>query len=178
MEKVISNQPRTRPQTRESSKPTSLPSVTPRSTRGRPLPVKSVHNAAQAFRNFSLSRFPQAVRPENYVHPKQVKQAHATQALQRQLLKKQVSEASPIPEVSTGTTLGLTQAAVKTLFPTYDQTAGTIPMTDVLAVLRQRMTSTEFYTRGAPPLVQSAQQSQVQARVHALIQSITQGAAK
>ncbi len=129
--------------------------------------------AAEAFKHFSLSRFSKGSRPRSYVHPKDAKNTAAIQHLQRQLMSDQLDTMAANPGASQGTTIGIPQSSVKSLFPSYDHKTGTVRMADVLSVLRRRMTGTEFYTRGAPPVVQSAQQAQIQAQVQSIIQSIT-----
>jgi hypothetical protein len=141
----------------------------------RRLPAKSLERAATAFKNFSLSKFTDNSRPRNYVHPAQAKDPAATHALQRKLLSSQVQKLNTTPNPNDGTTIGITQDAVKALFPSYNDKLGTVQMADVLAVLKRQMTGTDFYTRGAPPLVQAAQQAQYQAQAQSIIQSIMNG---
>jgi len=160
------------------TKPTVNASAVPAAPHPRSLPAKSIHKAARVFRNFTLSRFPEGSRPENYVRPQRVKDAAATKTLQRQRLEQQLAEADVVPEINVGTAIGLPQAAVRVLLPSLDPATGTVPMTDVLAVLRTQMRSTEFYSGGVPPVVQSARQSQLLAQVQTIMQTITRGAAK
>jgi hypothetical protein len=112
------------------------------------------------------------------VAPAHVADPKAVQTLHRDLIARQISDWKKVAPVNPGMTLALPTSALSQLFPSYNQKAATIDLTDLLSGLRRRMSGTEFYTAGAPPLIQSAAQSQRQAQVQAIIDSIKKGQLK
>jgi hypothetical protein len=140
------------------------------------VPAKSVQSAANKFSNFTLSRFDDKTRSQQrFVAPDQAKQVDAVQKLQRQVMHENIKTLHA-NDTNVGMTLGLPTATLKRLCPSYNAEAGTVDLTELLTVLRQRMSGTDFYTAGAPPLIQSAEQSRLQTQVKSIIQSIKKGA--
>jgi hypothetical protein len=93
-------------------------------------------------------------------------------------MARQVDEWATVAPVNPGMTLAIPTAALATIFRSYDKKAGTINLTELLSVLKQRMSGTEFYAATSPPLVQSATQSQKQAQIQQIIESIKRGQLK
>ena len=144
----------------------------PHTLTDRSLPSASLKKAAKAFKDFNLSRFAADSQPRNYVPTHAAKDTAAVQALHRELITQQLRTLPTVDPANPGMTLALPEAQLKKLLPSYKPDSGAIDLSEMLAVLRQRMNGTDFYTNGAPPLIQSAEQSRLQTTVKGIIQSI------
>ncbi len=151
------------------------PKPIPRTAARRPLPAKSVKNAARAFQHFSLSRFPAQAVPAHFVPPKEVRNSTAVQAVQRRAMARQVNTLAARAPASPGLTLALPPALIAKLLPSFDGAAGTVELGDLLGALRQRMRGTDFYTVGNPTLKRVVQDGQLQSQVQAFIDAIKAG---
>jgi hypothetical protein len=155
----------------------------------QPLPAKYFHRAAKAFANFSLSKFPKKrseharqehkagsvdSTPSNYVpHPK-IKDPAAVQAVHRKIMTHQLSALQKANTLNQGMTLTVPKATIKELLPSYNEKKGTVNLSEMLNLMRQKMKGTEFYTRGNPTLNRLTLQSQVDQ----IIKSVTEKAKK
>lgn len=142
----------------------------------KPLPAKSVQKAANAFKNFSLSRFAKTSTPANYVPAAQAKVPSAVAAVQRKAIAAQVTTLAGKAPNGPGLSLALPSALISSLLPSLDANAGTVNVTEFLGVLRQRMSGTEFYASGNPTLNRVVQDAQLLSQVQALIAAIKAGA--
>jgi hypothetical protein len=141
---------------RETSVPRAKVSPTPRAA-AQPnaalpprlklrIPPKSVEKAKSAFSNFTLSKFAGNAPPPNYVTAKRSLAAVQKQAISNAIDTLQSS--TPNRAI----TLALPSADVKKLLPSFDAKSGSVQLSDVLGLVQQRMSGTEFFARGNPTL--------------------------
>jgi hypothetical protein len=162
--------------------PPSLSKPTGARSTPRPLPVKSVQRAAKAFKNFSLSRFPNAATPSNFVPHAQIRNPAAVNEVQRTSMATQVAAiaakaaiaANPPPIL--GMTVALTAANLKKLLPNFAKT-GEVDLTELLDVLKKKLQGTEFYASGNPTLNRVVREAALLSQVQAYIKAITAGGA-
>jgi hypothetical protein len=143
----------------------------------RPLPAKSVQKAANAFKNFSLSRFADGSTPSNYVPAAQAKVPSEVAAVQRKAIVANVATLVGKGPNDPGLGLALPSAQLASLLPSLDAAAGTVDTTELVGVLRQRMPGTELYASGNPTLNRVVQDSQLLSQVQARIAAIKKGGA-
>jgi hypothetical protein len=145
----------------------------PRRGTRRPLPAKSLHNAATAFKNFSLSRFAPGATPANYVPTGQAKTPSTVRTVQRKAIARQLTTVAGMAPTNPGLTLALPSAVMKSLLPSFD--GKTVDVTELLNVLKQRLPGTELYTSGEPTVTRIVQEAQQLAQVQAFINAIKAG---
>lgn len=137
----------------------------------RPLPSESKARATKALKNFSLSKFAEDALPRNYVAMEKAKDPAAVQAVQRQMLTRQVHAMKDEFSVNRGMILALPDSMLKQLLPA-GMKKGKVELTDLLDVMKQRMTGTELYARGNPTLNRLSTESNLQSQVKDIIRSI------
>jgi hypothetical protein len=140
---------------------------------GRVVPAKSHHKAASAFKNFSLSKFPQKSTPPNYVPAAANKPADVA-TVHRKVMTSQLRQLDKTPPATGGLTIALPDASVKKFLPSFNPKSATIQLTDVMNLMAKSMRGTQFYTKGNPTLNRLAVQSQVQD----IMAGITKGGTK
>ncbi len=152
--------------------PLKSPSPSPTLRVKRPLPAKSVQKAADAFKKFSLSRFPQNATPANYVPTAQAKTPSAVAAVQRKSVTTQIAALAANPPRTLGMSVALTPTNVAQLLPSLNARTGTVGLAELLAALQQNLRGKQFYATGNPTLNRVVQNftllSQVQAYMSAL----------
>jgi hypothetical protein len=134
----------------------------------RTLPPHAVSRAKEAFKNFSLSKFAGNARPTNYVGHTQTMMDTQRRVISHNLTRLQGASGTP-----RAMTIALPAAALSKLLPSYDANTGKVDLADVLKLLEQNMTGTEFVANGNPTLNRLAIQSQVQQ----IIDEVKRGAA-
>lgn len=159
----------------QKTAPHAVPAVPPFPKLSRPLPAKSLKKAASAFKNFSPSRFKEGATPSNYVSPSQAKVPAAVHAVQRKSIAWRVTALAAAPPANPGMSVALPEALLTALLPSFDAAAGTVNLTELLGVLRQRMRGTEFYANGNPTLTRVVQDSQLLSQVQGFIEAIKTG---
>jgi len=138
------------------------------------LPAKYWDKAEKVFEKFSLSRFTQDSRPATYVPRLKENDPQAVRDVQRKLITQQIKALPNADALNPGMTLGLTPAEMKKLLPSFDKDAGTVELSELLALLRQKMKGTEFYATGNPTLNRLALKSKYRAQARAIIDAIQQ----
>jgi hypothetical protein len=141
----------------------------------RQLPAKYWNKAGKAFEKFSLSRFTQDSRPATYVPRLKENDPQAVHDVQRELITQRIKALPNADALTPGMTLALTPAEMEKLLPSFDKDAGTIELSELLALLGQKMKGTEFYANGNPTLNRLALQSKYRAQARAIIDAIQQG---
>lgn len=141
----------------------------------RPLPAKSVEKAANAFKNFSLSRFAQDGTPANYVPAHQAKVPSAVAAVQRKSATTQMAALAANPPRTLGMTVALTPASLAALLPSLNAKAGTVGLTELLGALQQNLRGKEFYAAGNPTLNLVVQNFTLLSQVRAYINALKAG---
>ena len=141
-------------------------------TRPLTLPAASVAKAKNAFQNFSLSRFGKTQPPPHYVvHPKKAtpdERRQHTVAHQREMIARKLdalkaaAKNQSTPPPNNGMKISLPKATVAKLLPSYEAKAGTVNLDDLLNLLEQKRTGSEFYSNGNPTLRSISVQSKVQ----------------
>jgi len=124
------------------------------------LPGKSIDKATRRFENFTLSRFAKDSTPSNYV-PHAHQKAAATgdghvQAFQRKKIEQHLHRLRTISTTNRGMKVALPADTIKTLLPSFDDKTRTINLDDLMTVIEQRMTGTEFFANGHPTLTRMA----------------------
>jgi len=152
--------------------PAPIPKLRPQ----RPLPVTSVQNAAKAFKHFSASRFPKGATPSTYVPHAQARVPTAVATVQRKAMAQHLARLAAQPQ-SAGLTVALPVAVMRQLLPSFNVDAGTVNLTELLGVLRQRMQGTDFYASGDPTLTRVVRDSTLLSQVQAYIKAIKTGGA-
>lgn len=117
----------------------------------------SLAKAKKAFERFSLSRFAADGLPANHV-----KSAKNRGSVQRRIISQHLDKLSNEGSVPGALTISLPVASIKQLLPSLDTDAGTIELSDVMALIQRNMRGTEFYANGNPILNSLAIRSQVQ----------------
>jgi len=138
----------------------------------RHLSAKSLHKAKIRFRHFSLSRFASSTHPKNYVAPKKLKDSTAVRTLNRTTMKENLTKWPVQSPPNVGLTLALSDADLEVLIPSYKPKTGSMNLDELLAALKPKMTSTDFYTNKGPPLVQSSEQERLRKAAQEMIQAI------
>ena len=154
-------------------------SLVPNSARGvnRPLPAKSVQEAVNAFKNFSLSCFAKTSIPPNYVPAAQAKSPSVVMTVLRKSMTAQTAKLAANPPGTPGLTVALTAASLRKLLPSLDTTTGTVQLSELLGALKQNLRGTEFYASGNPTLNRVVRNSGLLSQVQAFIGSVKAGAA-
>lgn len=143
----------------------------------RPLPAKSVQRAADAFKNFSLSRFARSSVPANYVPAAQAKTPAAVAAVQRAAVTKQVATLAANPPPTLGISVALTPASLAQFLPSLNAKTGTVGLAELLSALQQNLRGKQFYATGNPTLNLVAQGSMLLSQVQAYINALKAGSA-
>jgi hypothetical protein len=73
--------------------------------------------------------------------------------------------------------VALPDAVIAELLPSFNVAAGTVDLTELLGVLRQRMQGTDFYASGNPTLNRVVQDFALLSQVQAYIKAIKAGGA-
>jgi hypothetical protein len=162
---------------RAAAPPPKPPAPAPALRVRKPLPAKSVQKAANAFKNFSLSRFAKASTPANYVPAANAKVPSAVAAVQRKSIVANIATLAAKGPNGPGLGLALPSKQMTLLLPTLDAKAGTVDTTQLLGVLRQRMPGTELYASGNPTLNRVVQHAPRVSHVQARIAANKQGGA-
>jgi hypothetical protein len=134
-----------------------------------------VQKAANAFKNFSLSRFPKASTPANYVPAAQAKMPSAVAALQRKSMTVQTAALAANPPPTLGLTVALTAQSLSEFLPSLNASAGTVDLTELLGALQQNLRGREFYASGNPTLNLVVQESALLSQVQAYISAVKAG---
>jgi hypothetical protein len=132
--------------------PLKSPSPSPTLRVKRPLPAKSVQKAADAFKNFSLSRFAQDAAPANHVPAAQAKTPSAVAAVQRKSVTTQIAALAAAPLLTLGMSVALTPTSLTRLLPSLNAKTGTVGLAELLAALQQNLRGKQFYATGNPTL--------------------------
>lgn len=125
------------------------------------VPTQSVSKARVAFKNFSLSKFPNGAAPSNYVSSGQ-----SISAVQRQ---GQINQLKSLDASGRRLRVALSDSELKQLLPSFD--GKTVALTDLMDLIQKKMRGTEFYVAGNPTLARLA----VQSRVNDIISAIQSG---
>jgi len=136
-----------------------------------------VQKAANAFKNFSLSRFAQNATPANYVPAPQAKVPAAVAAVQRKSVTTQISAMAANPPRTLGMTVALTPTSLATLLPSLNANAGTVGLTELLGALQQNLRGKEFYATGNPTVNLVVQNFTLLSQVQAYISALKAGTA-
>jgi hypothetical protein len=120
------------------------------------LAAKSIKNARERFKNFSLSNFDVDALPPNYVpHKPELPAAERiarVQKLQRKKIEQQLTELDGADSPNRGLRLALPTDAVKDLLPSYREKGGTLELSELMDLVSRHMRGTEFFNRGNPTL--------------------------
>lgn len=116
------------------------------------IPTSSLSNAKAAFRNFSLSRFPDASAvPSTFVSKGQ--QVSAVQH------RNHVNHLKSLDASGRSLRVALSDAELKQYLPSFD--GKTAVLEELMGLIQRSMRGTEFYVSGNPTLVRLSVQSQV-----------------
>jgi hypothetical protein len=81
---------------------------------------------------------------------------------QRRVISHNLARLQGASDTPRAMTIALPAAALSRLLPSYDANTGTVDLDDVLKLVEQNMSGTEFVAHGNPTLNRLAIQSQVQ----------------
>jgi hypothetical protein len=143
-----------------------------------PAHLKSVQKAAKAFENFSLSKFATNKIPENYVHPRKVRDPKTIQDVQRELISRQLRNLPDKDTLNSGMAITLPVAnleEVKKALPGISEHGGQIELDDLLTYLRRRMNGTTFYSRGNLAIKRLTAGMQARSQARAIIERVKAG---
>ena len=148
--------------TRSSHSPQAAPTPVPDGS----LPAKSIDSADSAFKNFSLSKFPNGAKSASYVDSPH--DPAVVQSAQRAIITHRLNQLSTTSSPTGGIALALPISVVGTLLPSLKEGASTIELSDVLKVIVQHMRGTELYANGNPVLNRLTLRSRAQELVAAV----------
>jgi hypothetical protein len=130
------------------------------------LPAKSIDSADAAFKNFSLSKFPNGAKSASYVDS--TDDPAVVQSAQRRIITQQLNRLNTVGSPGRGISLALPKSVVEALLPSLKEEASTIELSDVLKVIVQHMRGTELYANGNPVLNRLALRSRARELVAAI----------
>ena len=145
--------------------------------RGAPR-TNSVDKAADVFANFSLSRFGKSAVPANYIDRRKanVKDPGTVLSVQKALIKKQLSDVSPIDARNRGMTLAFRKSDLEGIaksLPGLQANGGKIELDDLLEFLRARMKGTNVFANGNPVARRLTTEDQFRSQAQAIIDRIS-----
>lgn len=126
------------------------------------IPTKSLWNARAAFRNFSLSKFPDTSAATNNF----VAKGQEVSTVQR---RNQINHLKSLDASGRSLRIALSDGDLKQYLPSFDGKA--VVLAELMDLIQRKMLGTEFYASGDPTLVRLS----VQSRVANIIQTIKSG---
>lgn len=144
--------------------------------RGAPR-MNSVDKAADAFANFSVSRFGRSAVPSNYLDRRKVnvKDPAAVLSVQKDLINRQLREVSQIDARNPGMTLAFRKSDLEGIarsLPGLQANGGKIELEDLLAFLRARMNGTNVFANGNPVARRLTTENEFRSQAQAIIERI------
>ena len=140
--------------------------------------LQSAQKAAKAFENFSLSKFATNKIPENYVHPRKVRDPKAVQDTQKELITRKLRELSDMDTRNSGLAITVSMAAmeeVKKALPGMSEHGGEVKLDDLLTYMRGRMNGRTFYSRGNLVMKRLTTAMQARSKARAIIERVKNG---
>jgi hypothetical protein len=141
------------------------------------VPRESHERAFDAFRTFSLSRFPAKDVPENYLTGDNAKDPSAVAKVQKKLIKSGLAAAKDLDTENAGMTLSFPRDQLDKINAQLggelkDDGSGKIDLSKLLSLMKPRMNGAAFYASGNRELKRLTAETQYRAQAQGIVDSI------